>query len=1145
MRLKARLSFLILFMSLGIQWAMAQNCRYIKVSEEQQILDSLTLVPSTITFPNDTAVSYQFDLNTNSISFQGLKLDSIRICYRTLPFDLHTNKARRTLDIYDSTALFKDALRYQESLIIPKRQELFRTENIAKTGSISRGVSFGNRQDVFVNSTLNLQMEGELSDGVNLRAVITDQNVPFQPEGNTQQLQDFDNVFIELFSDKWRVKAGDVVLRKTDSNFLRYYKNVQGGQFSANYEMKNGFKAQTSVAGSVAKGRFASVSVDPLEGVQGPYRVRGPNNERFIIILAGSEKVFIDGKQLVRGYDNDYTIDYNLAEITFTNRVVITQFTRIRVDYEFSDQNYSRFIVQAGHQQSNDKINFGLHFYNEKDNRNQPLAFDLSQEEKQILADAGDDLNSAVTRKVDSVAFNPNLIQYRKIIEPDVNGMPTEVFQYSTNPDSAFFLVEFSEVGQGNGNYTLSDATSNGRIYEWAPPVNGQLQGNFEPVSRLFAPNQKRMFTANAGVKLTSYDEIQAELALSRNDLNLFSDLDNEDNDGTAYKVIYNTRDRPVNGLPSYKFNAGASYEFNSESFSFIDRVRYIEFDRDWSYDPSQFTENYTENIFNANASLRSDQLNGIDVRWVGRKRGEAVDGNQLYFDVDKDIGPFRLKFDAFYMNNDQLITNSEWARYSVDASFNSKWLIPGYRYRVDRNEVRNNADNAVISTAMNFAEHSFYLKNADSLKTQYGVEVQLREDRLPMNGELVNNNQSETYNFFFNTIFNPTNRLSVLLTYRDLQTVGKEKSDETIMGRVDWNATFFDRIIQSDFSYNLSNSRELRREFIFIPVPTGEGTHTWRDDNGDGVQDLNEFYIAINPDEKNYAKIFVPTDTFVDAFNTIISYRLNVNFPRDWRKSSGFKKFIQHFSNISAWSLNSKITDDDLGSRLWPTNVAEEDILASKEILRSTLFYNRTNSKFGADIGFSRSENKQLLFNGFEKRLNRSVKAHVRWNLNPRLNFDFNYINGSRSSLSDVLIARNYLVVYDTYQPSLAWQPTSRLRLTTTVSWKEKFNDFDADSFEKASLRQIGVDAKLSKAATTTIGANVKFVDIAYNGVENSPVGYEMLEALRPGQNMTWNLSWQQRIGSGLQLVLRYDGRKSGENQAVHLGRVQISALF
>ncbi len=1145
MRLKARFSVLILFFGLLTNWAVAQDCRYITVSSEPQILDSLTVVPSTISFPDLDEVDYEFDLNSNTIKFNNLELGSIQICYRTLPFDLHSEKSRRSLDVYDSSALFKDAVRYQEALVIPKREEIFSTGDIAKTGSISRGVSFGNRQDVFVNSTLNLQMEGQLSDGVNLRAVITDQNVPFQPEGNTQQLQDFDNVFIELFNDNFSVKAGDVVLRKTDSNFLRYYKNVQGGQFISNYKMKNGFTAQTSIAGSVAKGRFASVSVDPIEGVQGPYRVRGPNNERFVIILAGSEKVFIDGKQMVRGYDNDYIIDYNLAEITFTNKVVITQFTRIRVDYEFSDQNYSRFIVQAGHQQSNDKVNFGLHFYNEKDNRNQPLAFDLSQEEKEILANAGDDLNSAVTSRVDSVAFNPDLILYRQTTGIDASNVVYDIFEYSTNPDSAFYLVEFSQVGLGRGNYILTNSTSNGRIYQWVPPLNGQAQGDYEPVSLLNAPNQKRMFTGNAGVKVTQYEDIQAEFALSKNDLNLFSDLDSEDDDGYAYKIIYNTKNRPVAGLDNYRFNAGASYEFNSESFSFIDRVRYIEFDRDWSYDPNDFTETYTENILNANASLRANALNGIDYRLVRRKRGEAVDGSQHYLNADKDLGPFRLKFDAFYMNNDQLTTNSEWLRYSIDASFNSKWFIPGYRYRVDRNEVRNNLDDAVISTAMNFEEHSFYLKNADSLKTSYGVEVQFREDRLPVNGELRDNTTSETYNFFFNTIINPTNRLNLLFTYRDLQTVGQEDSDETVMGRVDWNATFFDRIIQSDFSYNLSNSRELRREFIFIPVATGEGTHTWRDDNGDGIQDLNEFYIAINPDEKNYAKIFVPTDSFVDAFNTVITYRLNVNFPRTWREERGFKRFIQHFSNISAWSLNSQITDDNLGNRIWPTNVAEEDILASKETLRSTLFFNRTNSKFGADIGFSRLENKQLLFNGFEKRLNRDVKAHIRWNINSRLNFDMNYINGDKSSLSDVLTARNYLVVSDTWQPALAWQPSSRLRFTTTFSWKEKFNDFDADSFETASLREVSLDARISKAATTTISANLRYIDIDYNGVENSPVGYEMLEALRPGQNMTWNLSWQQRIGRGLQLVLRYDGRKSGENQAVHLGRVQVSALF
>ena len=103
------------------------------------------------------------------------------------------------------------------------------------------------------------------------------------------------------------------------------------------------------MAASVAKGRFASINVDPIEGVLGPYRVRGPNNERFIIVIAGSEKVFVDGIELTRGFDNDYIIDYNLGEVTFTNKVLITQFSRIRMDFEFSDQNYARSIFQASH----------------------------------------------------------------------------------------------------------------------------------------------------------------------------------------------------------------------------------------------------------------------------------------------------------------------------------------------------------------------------------------------------------------------------------------------------------------------------------------------------------------------------------------------------------------------------------------------------------------------------------------------------------------------------------------------------------------------------------------------------------------------------------------------------------------------------
>ncbi len=1124
-------------------------CKWITEFDQPVTLDSLTVYPQSIKISKpDADLKFTFDLNTNTILIPSPGVDSVLVCYRTLPFDLHSRKANKTLDIYDSTALFKDAVLYQQALALPEREEVVSTENITKTGSITRGVSFGNRQDVFVNSTLNLQMEGQLTDNVNLRAVITDRNVPFQPEGNTQQLQDFDNVFIELYNDKFSLKAGDVVLQNKASNFLRYYKNVQGAQFKVDYELPNGFKAQTSLAGSVAKGRFASTNIDPIEGVLGPYRVRGPQNERFLIILAGSEKVFIDGEQKVRGFENDYIIDYNLGEITFTNKVLITQFTRIRVDFEFSDQNYTRSIFQASHYQSNEKLNFSLNYYSEKDNRNQPLSFELSNEEKRILADAGDDLNQAFTSRVDSVGFTPDLILYRRTTARDANDVAYEVFQYSTDPDSAFFDVQFTEVGSMQGNYRLLSTTANGRIYEWVAPVNGVVQGNFEPISILNAPNQKSMFTAGGNVKLNNYDLLEAEVALSQNDINLFSEQDAEDDNGTAFKVIHSTANRPVSFLSDYKFNSEVSFEFNSEHFSFIDRLRYIEFDRDWSFNPTDFTQNFSENILNASLNLTKDISNKLDYRVVRRKRGEAVDGFQQYLNFSKRFGKIQTKLDAYLMRNDQAILKSEWNRLNLDVAYGSKWFIPGYRYRQDRNEVRSQLDNSIVRTAMNFDEHTFYLKNTDTLKTTYGIEYQMREDRLPINGVLLDNNQAETWNAFFKTNFDDNNRLSLLFTYRNLENLnesGIDRNDETIMGRIDWIGSFFNRIIRSELNYNLSNSRELRREFIFIQVPTGQGTHTWRDDNGDNIQDLNEFYLAINPDEKNYAKIFVPTDTFEEAFNTIISYRFNLNFPRIWNQETGFKKFISHFSNTTAWSMNAKITDEDLGSRLLPTNVADSLVLGLNESVRSTLFFNRSNTKFGADIGVAQIQNKQLLSNGFERRANRDVKTHVRWNINPSLNLDVNYIDGNRSNFSDVLVQRNYQIEQTTFQPSLSWQPFRTIRFTGKLSQKDKQNVWPEGAGETATLREFELSMRYAKASKTTLSSGFRLINIDFEGTENTPTGYELLEALRPGQNVTWNINWQQKLGKGLQLVLRYDGRKSADNRAVHLGRVQVSALF
>lgn len=397
-------------------------------------------------------------------------------------------------------------------------------EGLKTKGFLTRGVTSGNNQNTVTNSALDLEISGKISSSVSLRANIFDTNIPLQENGYSQNITDFDRIFIELYSDNWRVKAGDIRLQNQESYFLNFNKQIAGLQVAATLNENINIAA----SGAVSRGKFNTFTVVGVEGNQGPYKIVGPNNEPAIVMIAGSESVYVNGVLLEASENKAYTIDYNLSEITFNTTFPITNDMRIWIEFQYSDRNYTRFITYEEVNYSCEKLNVSGYFYSENDAKNQPLQQVLSEKQKQILANAGNNTDLMFSESAFIDTYNENKVLYKKVVDGG-----NEVFEYSTDATEELYTVTFTNVGMNNGDYNLLRTVASGPIFEYA----GAQLGNYSPIIKLIAPSKVQVFVVKTDYNPSEKTRFNSEIAVSNNDANLFSSIDDNQNTAIAAKV--------------------------------------------------------------------------------------------------------------------------------------------------------------------------------------------------------------------------------------------------------------------------------------------------------------------------------------------------------------------------------------------------------------------------------------------------------------------------------------------------------------------------------------------------------------------------------------------------------------------------------
>ena len=584
--------------------------------------------------------------------------DSLKVYYLKLPENL-----TKEYSIYDDSSVVSNeaatgSLYRVEKESTPKKNIPF--EGLNTSGSITRGVTVGNNQNSVLNSNLDLQITGKLSEKVSLRASLQDNNIPLQDGGYSQKLDQFDNVFMEIFSEKWNIRAGDVFLENRKTQFLNFNKKAQGLAASFDFGEENN-KTNVFASAALVRGQYAKSDFVGQEGNQGPYKLIGRNGELYVLVISGSERVFVNGVLLERGENNDYTIDYNAGEILFTPLFTITSEMRIAVEYQYSNQSYTRLVAYTGGSHESKKWSFSSYLYSENDLKNQPLQQSLTAEQAQILVDAGDNQELMVAPSAYLDSYSDNKILYKKIV---VNAV--EVFEYSNNPDDVLYNVRFSEVAVNKGNYVLKNSAAIGRIYEYVEPINGIPQGNYEPIIQLVAPIKIQVATFLGKYNPNEKTTIDFEIGVSNNDKNLFSSIDDSNNQGLATKI--NARQR----LFSKKWNvdAFANYQFIAKDFSSVERLYSIEFGRDW-------------NLATTTASNQSYLVSGLQMTLPEKGNlvyqfekldfSENFYGNRHILNALFHLNHWKIESQGSFLNSDSSTSTSKFLRNQTQIKYDFK----------------------------------------------------------------------------------------------------------------------------------------------------------------------------------------------------------------------------------------------------------------------------------------------------------------------------------------------------------------------------------------------------------------------------------------------------------------------------------------
>jgi hypothetical protein len=1078
------------------------------------------IIPSNFTIFADSmaldSTQYSLDAVSGRVTlYQNFPRSQLTIRYSALPVSMPATF--RHFSVSDSVEFTESE---PDSLpeILPADNQASDEElssNLQRSGSIFRGITLGTNQGLRLQSGLRLQLSGQIVPGVEVTASLTDQNTPIQPEGNTQTLQEIDKVYVQIKTRSLQATMGDFVFDTGPSGFGSYSRKLQGAMGTA--QNRNG---SVTLIGAASKGQFNSNHFQGQEGNQGPYQLTGLQQQQDIIVLAGTERVWIDGEPMVRGEDNDYIIEYATGQITFTRNRLITSDSRITVDFEYSDFKFQKSIYGAAGQYRlwDDRLLLKTTWLRELDDKDNPLDVPLTDTDREILKQAGDQADSAVTSGARLVGDGKG--NYREIQEPG-----RSVFKY-VGEGEGDTAVRFTYVGDGKGDYSFQGYG----IYQY----EGSGRGSYLPSIRLPMARLHQVFMLQSDLTVSAGVNLVGEMGLSDLDLNLYSDRDDNDNIDRALQGELRVTGKPVlrNGKLG-KVDFSMRLRDVGDHFRPVGRMADVEYGRKWGTGEGIY---WGERLWEMGGRYSLGKALTVGGEAGDFSRGEFRSRRRQ---VSAELRPARLSlmtYQAELIRTENPTGAGQWLRQKAQIQQTLGMWTPSVRYE---GEHRRDEDPDSLRTGFRFDEWGGKLAFQKGILSGFFGETQRNYQKYRTGhlekesvGRIDEMQWQLSPGTHFSTAFKFTHRNR---TYED--PASEDQRSDLADVRVQFSP--WNRSVDGQINYQFSSTRvsELVRDTI--QVQTGLGNYRF-DEN---LQELV-------PDQDGDLLVrLVQTGRFTPVNDLKGGLDIRWDGSKLWKVPRGWQQIPAVLQTRTLYRVERRDSERDFArvNRMsFSPRWGRDSTLVTGQV-----YFNQDVEIFPKNRDFSirfrykqnDSEDNQLLKENLVRHLiERGFRVKGKTSGTTGILLEAVFKTDSKTYMTRSFANRDIIQQEWTgevsYRPEQSWELALKTQFRTA---KDRAADpfTEANAFFWVPRISYAIRGRGHLRAETEIGR------VAVKP-ENRSLPYEMLSGDQPGRTLRWNLLLTYRLSGHMMGTLNYRARKEPwRDRLYQTGQVEVRAFF